>query len=250
MQSKGSPISNKRILLAEDCEDSREVLKFLFAKSGATVEAVEDGKSCVNLALNALKENKPFDFIVLDVHMPILGGNEATRQLRAQGYNLPIVAMTGQVSEEEERICRDSGCNAFMSKLSSKDNMLGILEGLLPKDSPEDSIPALPFVPDTLKSEPHYAPMVLKFIDSLDPKVDKLDSEISSSQWEEARSTCSSLSASSLYGYKIFADTLLHLQGAIEDHDADLIQHYFKMLRQASKSIKLGKKEVQKIAKQ
>ncbi len=247
MQLVNSSINNKRILLAEDCDDSREILKFLFTKSGAKVETACNGGECVDLALDALNQSNPFDVIVLDIHMPVVDGNAATRQLRSHGYKLPIVAMTGQASEEEERLSISSGCNAFLSKLSSRDKMISVIEGLLPKNVVDDSLPALPFVPEILSREPEYAPLVLKFIDTLDTKMQLLEKEIYVEAWHNVIELCSALSSGSIYGYRIFADHLSHLQAAVCKSDKEEIRTRIRMLKQSAKSIELGRKEVEKI---
>ena len=245
----GSPtIKGKRILLAEDCDDSREILKFLFTKSGARVEAVCTGSECVDLALSALNNQKPYDLVVVDVHMPILDGNGATRKLRANGYKLPIVAITGQVSEEEKSECLSSGCNAFMSKLSSKETMLKILEGLLPKEEIDNSIPALPFVPKLITTDPEYAPSILKFISSLESKLDEIGHALENKSWQLVLEICGSLSSSSLYGYQIFAERLGDFQQVVESQNFHEISHHLRMLKQSAKSIILGKTEVEKVA--
>ncbi len=248
MQLLNSSISKKRILIAEDCEDSREILKFLFTKSGALVETVNDGGQCVNKALSALNSRNPFDIIVLDIHMPVMDGNTATRELRSKGYKLPILAITGQASEDEKRLSMSSGCDAFMSKLSSKDKMISVMEGLLPKRTVDDSIPALPFIPEILSKEPEYAPMVLKFIDSLTSKLDSIEKGIDAESWHAVRELCSTLSSGSLYGYRIFSDNLSSLQKSVDDMDKERMGHDFRMLKQSTKSIIMARRDVEKIA--
>lgn len=248
MQHIGSSIKNKRILLAEDCEDSREILKFLFSKSGAEVEAVSNGSECVDRALNAYNQHNPFDIVVVDVHMPILDGNGAAKKLRSEGYTLPIVAITGQTTEEEKQQCLSSGCDAFMSKLSPKETMLDVLEALLPKEDVDFGIPALPFIPKLLETNPEYAPLMLKFINGLSAKLLEMGKAIESKSWKDVASICGSLSSSSFYGYQIFAEKLGHLQQAIEDQDREEIAHNYRMLKQSAKSIILGVREIEKVA--
>ena len=250
MQHGNQSIKGKRILLAEDCDDSREILKFLFTKSGARVEAVSTGSECVDLALSALNNEKPFDLVILDVHVPILDGNGATQKLRASGYSLPIVAITGQVTEEEKNACMSSGCNAFMSKLTSKENMLKVLEGLLPPEVVDNSIPALPFIPQLITTDPEYAPLILKFIESLDSKLDQMAETLEKRSWKNLLEVCGSLSSSSLYGYQIFAEKLADLESVVENQKFEEISHHLRLLRQSAKSIILGKREVEKIVKQ
>lgn len=251
MQQVGNSIKNKRILLAEDCEDSREILKFLFSRSGASVEVVSNGDQCVDQAISALNNKNPFDIIVLDMNMPVLSGIEATKKLREQGYNLPIAAMTGQITEEGKQLSLSSGCNVFMSKLASKESMISTLEALLPTEGfeygIEFGIPALPIVPTILSTDPEYAPLVIKFINSLENKMEEIGFLIEQHSWKSAIEICSSLSSGSLYGYKIFADRLSQLQSSLEITDSEEINHQYRMLKQSAKSIILGKKEVEKI---
>lgn len=250
MQHMSSSIKNKRILLAEDCEDSREILKFLFSKSGAEVETASNGSECVELALSAKAERRPFDIVLVDVHMPILDGNEAAKQLRKCGYTKPIVAITGQSTEEEKNQCMLSGCDAFLSKLTPKDKMIHILEDVLRDEEQSEAVdfemPALPFVPKILETNPEYAPIILKFINNLDLRLDEIETLLKDKKYKNCIESCGDLSNSSFYGYQIFAERLQELQNNLEQENFDSSLHSLRMLKQASKSIKLGKSKIQK----
>lgn len=250
MQHASSSIKNKRILLAEDCDDSRDILTFLFSKSGAEVEAVSNGSECVDRVLQAKNESRPFDIVLMDVHMPVLDGNEATKKLRAQGFTKPIVAITGQSTEEEKKHCIASGCNAFVSKLTSKDKMIDAIEAVLSEDSEARrsnyEIPALPFVPHILRTNPEYAPKILKFIENIDQKVTELETLLAVPDERGLFELCGALSNASFYGYQIFADRLAEFQKFLEHRQYEEARHALRLLSQAAKSIKLGYGQVQK----
>ncbi len=61
---------------------------------GFAVSTAADGAEACRLALQALKQGRPFHWILMDMEMPVVDGYEATRRLRSQGYDRPIIAMT------------------------------------------------------------------------------------------------------------------------------------------------------------
>jgi two-component system, cell cycle response regulator DivK len=83
----------KRILVVEDQEDLRGVLRDLFNSSGYTVIEAVDGAAGVASA----KTDQP-DIILMDIQMPVINGYEATRQIKADPNltSIPVLATAGQ----------------------------------------------------------------------------------------------------------------------------------------------------------
>jgi signal transduction histidine kinase len=107
----------KRVLLAEDIEINCEVLSSLIEHTEVTLEYAEDG----NEALGKFTSDPDgYDLILMDVHMPNMGGYEATRRIRASGLNrsaaIPIIAMTANVFREDIERCRAAGMNGHLGK--------------------------------------------------------------------------------------------------------------------------------------
>jgi len=105
-----------RVLLAEDTPSNAMVLERLVQRLGHTVLVVGDGRA----ALEAL-DREPFDVILMDVHMPVMDGLEATREIRrrerARGLPpIPILALTGSTRDEHRFLCIEAGMNATLSK--------------------------------------------------------------------------------------------------------------------------------------
>ncbi len=104
------------ILLAEDGIDNQKLISFLLNKSGAKVTLAENGKIAVKLALEATKKAAPFDVILMDMQMPELDGYAATAQLRSNGYNNPIIALTAHTMSGAREECLSAGCNNYATK--------------------------------------------------------------------------------------------------------------------------------------
>src|SRR5688500_12594809 len=74
-----------RLLLAEDGRDSQLLVGRVLRRAGAEVAFAGDGEIACELAQSAARAGRAFDLILMDVHMPVLDGPEATRRLRAAG---------------------------------------------------------------------------------------------------------------------------------------------------------------------
>ena len=105
-----------RYLVVDDSPENREVLRFLLLEAGAACETAEDGAAGVAAALAAEQAQSPFDAILMDVHMPVLDGLEATRRIVAAGIRSQVIALTGLAMTGDEERCRAAGCVAYVSK--------------------------------------------------------------------------------------------------------------------------------------
>ncbi len=102
-----------RVLLVEDNELNQEVAASIIRKRGAILTIASHGGEAVELV-----KSQEFDLVLMDLHMPVMGGIEATRQIRQLplGKNLPIVAMTAAVMAEDRERCRAVGMVDFIPK--------------------------------------------------------------------------------------------------------------------------------------
>ena len=105
------------ILAAEDMEFNREVLGKYLEKTGVTIDFAGDGKICVDM----FKENpEKYCLIFMDINMPEMGGDEATKIIRAletpKAKEIPIIAMTADVFKEDVEKCLSIGMNDHISK--------------------------------------------------------------------------------------------------------------------------------------
>jgi CheY-like chemotaxis protein len=110
------PGGSLRLLIAEDTEDNRILLRHYLRGQPLEIEFAGNGAE----ALEAVRSGD-FDLILMDIDMPVLDGHAATRQIRqweaVTGRNpVPIVALSAHAIEEEVRACLDDGCFAHVAK--------------------------------------------------------------------------------------------------------------------------------------
>ncbi|MGE0144863.1 MAG: ATP-binding protein [Planctomycetota bacterium] len=122
--SANRPLDGLRLLLAEDGHDNQRLISFLMRKLGAVVEIADNGRVAAEMASASLEEGRPYDVILMDMHMPEMDGYTATRTLRDRGYSHPIVALTAAAMEGDERRCRDAGCDAYTTKPIQREQLV------------------------------------------------------------------------------------------------------------------------------
>ena len=125
------------ILLAEDNLVNQMVATGMLEKAGHTVKVARDGRAAVEMS-----EQFEFDAILMDVQMPLMGGIEATREIRGREARqtwimgasggarptLPIIAMTAHTGEQERKACLEAGMDDFLSKPVRAAELLDVIE--------------------------------------------------------------------------------------------------------------------------
>jgi two-component system cell cycle response regulator DivK len=102
-----------RVLLVEDNESSRVLLRRWLERAGHAVALAEDGVA----AVAAARAGRP-DLIIMDVGLPVMDGLAATRELRRspETAGVRIVALTAHAFAEDREQALDAGCDAFQAK--------------------------------------------------------------------------------------------------------------------------------------
>jgi PAS domain S-box-containing protein len=117
------------ILLVEDNEINQEVAKELLETTGLSVELANHGAEALSMV-----KNRRYDLILMDMHMPIMDGLEATRLVRQlpNCQTLPIIAMTANAFHEDRLECLSAGMNDFLAKPVDPDILFAMLSRWLP----------------------------------------------------------------------------------------------------------------------
>ena len=140
-QSAGVPAGSLaerggRVLVAEDNSTNQIVALGILGKLGVQGDAVANGKE----AVKAL-ETVPYDLVLMDVQMPEMDGLEAARHIRSGDFgvrnpNIPIIAMTAHVLQEDRDRCLAAGMNDYLSKPVQPNVLARMLERWLPAEQP------------------------------------------------------------------------------------------------------------------
>ena len=126
-QTESKPLDGMRILVAEDGHDNQRLISFILKKAGAIVEMVENGKLASDKAAAAKEDGSPYDVVLMDMQMPVMDGYTATRKLRGEGYNLPVIALTAHAMAEDRQKCLDAGCDEFTTKPIDRSKLIDLI---------------------------------------------------------------------------------------------------------------------------
>ena len=118
-----------RILVIEDTEDNRQIMRDLLTGAGYEVIEAEDGAAGVAAA----KAHVP-DLILMDIQLPVLDGYEATRRIKAMPElkHIPIVAVTSYALSGDEAKTKAAGCDGYVAKPFSPRELLAMVRKFLP----------------------------------------------------------------------------------------------------------------------
>jgi len=120
------------VLLVEDTEDNRQMMKRLLEMSGYRVVEAINGVEAVKVA----NEIRP-QIILMDLSLPFIDGLAATRRIRSlPGLNqVPIVAVSAHDSADFHSDALDAGCNAYITKPIDYSELEDLVNHLLDRDS-------------------------------------------------------------------------------------------------------------------
>lgn len=123
-----------KVLLADDHPNNRELIAILLKRMNITVTEVENGKQ----ALETVFYQK-FDLILLDIHMPLMDGTEALKQIRAAGNYTPVIALTANNMKHEIEHYMRLGFSDHLAKPISRHHFISKLSLYLNKQGEIDS---------------------------------------------------------------------------------------------------------------
>jgi CheY-like chemotaxis protein len=102
------------VLVAEDVDVNRELIRLVLEAQGYQVDEAQDGESALNASVANI-----YDVVLMDMQMPILDGIEVTRALRAMGGrfgDLPIIALSANALSPQIERCLEAGMSAHLAK--------------------------------------------------------------------------------------------------------------------------------------
>ena len=121
--------NTRKVLLVENDEFTRYMMREIILTLGVEVEIAEDGQEGVDLLFGNPGE---FGLVLMDLHMPRVSGIDATRQIRNKRSELssdvPIVAVTADVAFHDDAVVTKLGMNGFASKPVTPGQLLHLID--------------------------------------------------------------------------------------------------------------------------
>jgi two-component system, cell cycle response regulator DivK len=121
-----------RILCVEDNPQNMRLVRKILKHEGYIVLEAEDGASGL-----AIAESEKPDLILMDINLPDIDGLEVTRRIKAQTQlaHIPIVALTANAMYGDEERCLAAGCDGYIAKPVSKENLVASIETYLSREN-------------------------------------------------------------------------------------------------------------------
>jgi len=123
---------DKRLLLVDDISINREILSALLEDTGLIIDSAENGITAFEMVAAS---HEKYDIVFMDLQMPQMGGLEATKKIRGlparKRGQLPIVAMTANVFQEDVEACMKVGMNDHIGKPIDFDDVMNVLRRYL-----------------------------------------------------------------------------------------------------------------------
>lgn len=234
-----------RILVVDDGEENRELVKLVLEENGLQVDEACNGQEGVVCAMRT-----DYDVILMDVQMPVMDGFEATRSLRASEVETPIVALTANAMKGFEQQCLDAGYTSYMSKPINIDMLLGLLAKFLGATECEappqralgvGSGSDVPTLDDSVVStgpiisrltDARFERLIIQFKERLDVQLVEMQRSVDTSDFAELANLAHWLKgAGGTVGFDVFTEPAAELEQAAKANDVEMVELYLGAVR-------------------
>ena len=188
-----------RVLVVDDGKENRDLICVLLEEIGASYETAENGEEAI-----ALANEHHWDVILMDVQMPVMDGNSATRKLRDLGYSKPIYALTAHAMQAAIQESVDAGCDGVLTKPLDFDLLIKTMAKIAGVDITDTlsiaaqsasttshagiqsmSVENQPIHSTLPMNNPKFSDIVRRFVEGLDPRFDDIEETIKRGDFEE-----------------------------------------------------------------
>ena len=220
------------VLLVEDTVENQRLLGMYLRKLGATVTIAGNGQEAVKLAVS-----HPFDLILMDMQMPVMNGLDATVTLRQCGYTRPIVALTANVTGNDQTRCIDAGCNGFLTKPVDRARFIQVVSGYLHEtDIVADT---LPVYSSLLDEEPEFAGLINNYVAMLPNMAATIREALDEADWPQLKTLVHQLKGTGgNYGFNGITELAAKLEFQVISKNSSEIEVVLRNLESYIRRIK------------
>jgi CheY-like chemotaxis protein/HPt (histidine-containing phosphotransfer) domain-containing protein len=243
----------KRVLVVDDSEANRDLLKLVLGEAGLEVHEAENGQVALSQS-----DRFSYDVILMDMQMPVMDGYTATRTLRQRGCELPIYALTAHALKGMEQDCLAAGCSGYLSKPIDIDQLLAAMAKLLggrleavepesppaatsaevPKASSADGRQTLPPLVSRLPDKPRFRQIMQRFVVRLDEQLDAMETSWQQRNFAELASLAHWLKGSGgTVGFDDFTNPAARLESLSKSQSENGVEATLHELRELARRI-------------
>jgi CheY-like chemotaxis protein len=219
-QADEPSLQGMSVLIVDDGDTNRKLLKLMLTRAGVEIDSATNGQE----ALTCMAD-RSFDAVLMDMQMPVMDGYTATREIRARGLATPIIALTAHAMAGEEERCRAAGCDGYLTKPVSREELLRTLARLqdsrtaeprAKSHSPADSIRS------TLNSEDaELRAIVDEFAAALPDYIGAIDAAWAVREWSALRDQAHAFTGTAaMTGFPQLSTAAADLERAAASQDA------------------------------
>jgi two-component system cell cycle response regulator DivK len=125
LRRRSASVAPLTVMVVEDSEDIRLMMRILLEMEGYRVIEAADGLQAVEMALS----ERPA-LIVMDLTLPLLDGLAATNRIREHLHDVPVIALSGHVTDDYRVAAFAAGCTDYLVKPLDFNHLHGILDSL------------------------------------------------------------------------------------------------------------------------
>ncbi|MDH5535637.1 MAG: ATP-binding protein, partial [Betaproteobacteria bacterium] len=242
-----------RVLVVDDGPENRELVTLVLEECGLLVDQAENGQQGLDKALHG-----NFDVALIDLQMPVMDGQTATRLMRERGLTLPIFALTAHAMKGFEHEIMASGFTGYLTKPVDIDKLIQMLADVLGGQrmlavAPEPAVPALAPADSTdneestpadsalisrLANKPRLIPAIQKFTGRLNDQLNAMQRAWDERNFTELAALAHWLKgAAGTVGYDAFTVPAAELEKMAKTRAEAQIQPAIRRLRELERRI-------------
>jgi len=223
----GDPLDDKdgeqyAVLIVDDVLENRMLLEALLKKAGYDVSFASDGYEAVEVA-----DSTKFDVILMDIQMAGMNGLEATRTIHAHALNAdtPVVAMTASVTEQDEALCFDAGCDDFVRKPIKKDILMRKVWRFIQQQKQIKGARRGDKITSFLADDPDYQKTIVTFIGNLPARIEEMQQALDEENLKELAFKAHALKGlGGFAGFPIYTELAKSIEASIKESELDEIR--------------------------
>lgn len=215
-----------KILVAEDNHDNQQLFSILLQKTGAEVTIAGNGAQAVEQATNTR-----FDLIFMDMQMPVMDGLEATRKLRKNGCNVPIVSLTANAMKQDREACFEAGVDDYITKPINKPKFYYLVYKYLQPATAQEYFETE--ISHDLEKDPDIIMLKNRFIDGLSERMKQINDNLANRLFNKVKSEVHKIKGlGGSFGFEELSDKSSQIEQAIFNQEVEKVIWLVKELDQ------------------